>query len=171
MTGRDDPAEILPALRQVRREADVEPDPDVSAAEAAPRPWWERLPDPLSLPGGGVTIESLPDPKPFGPLEVVAVPSSRTRRHRPPGQLEAKLIRKCENELKKRKRAGRPKSGPLTLKAIAERGGLPRTRVTQMEQLMEIGWPLLRSHPDFPADRGYVRLPSWREAALLLRSR
>jgi hypothetical protein len=114
-------------------------------------------------------LQGLVPERPVGPVEVVVVERSKARRHRPPDQLEAKVVRRCEAALKKRAKAGKPRTGPLTLDAIATRVQLPRARVTQAEQLLELGWPLLRTHPDFSADEGYVRWPSPREAALLLR--
>lgn len=92
-------------------------------------------------------------------------------RSRPPDQLPATTVRRCEDELRKRAQAGRPRYGSLTLMAIATRLGWPRARVTQAEALMEVGWPLLRTHPDFSADQGHVRWPTPRQAARLLRSR
>ena len=92
------------------------------------------------------------------------------RRHRPPDEVPEDTVRGCVEELHKRERAGRPKSGPLTLGAIAERVKLPRTRVKQFEELVEVGWSPLRTHPHFVAAPGYVRLPQPSEAASLLRS-
>jgi hypothetical protein len=79
-----------------------------------------------------------------------------------------------------RKRAARPKSprsGPLTYKAIARRTHLNRDRLKELEELMQLGWPLSRSHPDprlrksrpdFPAETELVWLPRPREARRLL---
>lgn len=93
-----------------------------------------------------------------------------SRRHRPPNALSAKTVRRCEDELAKRRNAGNPTTGPLTLKAIAQRLGWPRPRVKQAEELVEVGWPLLRTHPDFSTPDAFVRWPTPREAAQILRS-
>lgn len=53
----------------------------------------------------------------------------------------------------------------LTLEGIAGDVGLNRERVRQVEQLLRLGWPLQKRHPDFSAEDGYVRLPSVDKAA------
>jgi hypothetical protein len=92
-------------------------------------------------------------------------PASARRRpsYRPPDQLATKTVCECERELAKRAGAGSPKTGPLTLEAIANRIGWPRPRVRQAEQLRGIGWPLLRTHPDFSTDEGFRALADPRE--------
>jgi hypothetical protein len=99
----------------------------------------------------------------------------RARRHRPPDQLSLKTVRRCEAELARRQRARKPKTGPLTLEGIAKRlraedPNWNRARVRQAEQLLQVGWPLSRTHPEFSTDEGFVRWPKVEEAARLLRS-
>ena len=93
---------------------------------------------------------------------------------RPLEELRTADVEKAEARLKQRMkvvpRSGRGK-GPLTYTAIAAHAKLNRDRVKEIEQLMELGWPLRESHPDFSAKRGYVKLPTPREAARLLRLR
>jgi hypothetical protein len=92
------------------------------------------------------------------------------RRHRPPDQLLYTTVQACETKLKERRKAGKRVPHDLTYEQIGLDVGFPRDRVRQLEGLMKKGWPLRRSHPDFSADEGYVRLPSVSEAASLLRS-
>ena len=113
----------------------------------------------------------------IAPESPSAVSSRRphARRQRPPDLLSVETVRKCAVELGARQRQGKPHAGPWTLQGIAQRLKVEdpswnRARVTQAERLLELGWPLLRSHPDFSADKGHVRWPSVSEAARLLRS-
>jgi hypothetical protein len=89
-------------------------------------------------------------------------------RHRPPALLPKSTIQKCERELGERLRRAKPRAGRYTLDAISRRVDLPRPRVTQMEKLMELGWPLLRTHPEYRADEDHVRLPTLDDARRLL---
>jgi hypothetical protein len=103
-----------------------------------------------------------------------ARPRRRARRHRPPDQLAQKTVARCEEELDRRRRAGNPRTGPLTLGGIASRlraedPNWNRSRVRQAEQLRGVGWPLSRTHPEFSTDKGFVRWPAVQEAAQLLR--
>jgi hypothetical protein len=91
---------------------------------------------------------------------------------RPPAEVPLRNVLKAEEKLKQRARlAAPPRTGPLTYSAIAKQVGLNRHRVREIEELMKIGWPLSESHPDFPADEGFVKLPTPRQAARLGRLR
>lgn len=90
-------------------------------------------------------------------------------------------IEKAEARLRKRRQvvqAGSELPRSLTYDAIASHAGLfgpsgrpNRDRIRQFEKLMALDWPLRKSHPDFPAKPGFVRLPTPDEAARLQRSR
>jgi hypothetical protein len=105
----------------------------------------------------------------------------RSRFGRPPEELPLKGVERAEKLLGERRRITKGGVQPpprLTYEAIARSAGLVtpagrpnRDRIKQFEELVELGWPLRKSHPDFPARPGFVRLPTPREAALLLRSR
>jgi hypothetical protein len=83
----------------------------------------------------------------------------------------------AEQDLKKRAALPKPpRSGPLTYSAIARRTKLNRDRLHELEELMRLGWPLSKSHPDprlrksrpdFPADAEPVWLPTPRQARRL----
>jgi hypothetical protein len=89
------------------------------------------------------------------------------RRHRAPDQLPAEKVKALAGELAKRQREGSPHRGPLTLTQISNRVGLDRHRVDQGAQLLDMGWGLLDSDPDFPPDPGYVRWPTIEKARRL----
>jgi hypothetical protein len=93
------------------------------------------------------------------------------RTGRPLGALELERVLAAERELGKRAALPDPKPRPYTYEAIADRVKLNRDRVREIEELVKLGWPLRESHPDFPADDGFVRLPTPEEAARLLHSR
>jgi hypothetical protein len=101
---------------------------------------------------------------------------------RRPTPLKLASVLKAEERLKARRKVVRPgERAPeksLAYAAIAVHAGLRtatgkpnRDRVAEIEMLMELGWDLRKSHPDFSAEDGWVRLPTAREAARLLRSR
>jgi hypothetical protein len=101
---------------------------------------------------------------------------------RPPKSLKITSVEKAVKRLKARMKVTRPgdraRNKSLTYEAIAayaSAGGgnkfkVSRDRVKEIEQLMGLGWDLRKSHPDFPAETGEVRLPTPRQAARLLRS-
>ena len=87
--------------------------------------------------------------------------------------LRVEDVEKAEERLRQRREtvpSGGRGSGPITYEAIAKHSGLNRDRVKQLEELLGLGWPLRKSHPDSFAKPGYVRLPTSRQAAQLLRS-
>lgn len=92
----------------------------------------------------------------------------RERRQRPSHQLPTEKGERLADEIAKRRAAGNPHRGPLTLEQIATRVGLDVHRVAQGRDLTELGWDLLRSDPEFPPDRGYVRWPTVAKAKRLL---
>jgi hypothetical protein len=99
----------------------------------------------------------------------VAESARRKPRHRTPEQLDIETVKKLKLELAKRK-AGGPRDPEYTQGAIAQRLGWKTTRVQQAEGLQKAGWDLLRSHPDFLVDDGFVRWPGVQKAARLLAS-
>lgn len=104
------------------------------------------------------------------PLETAAVEAVNAKRprHRPPDPISTKDVKQLMWELDQRK--ARPDDSELTQEKIAGRVGLDDTRVQQAEALQRLGWPLLRTHPDFPVDEGFVRWPGVEKAAQLLAS-
>jgi hypothetical protein len=90
------------------------------------------------------------------------------RRHRPPGPIAVATVKDLKWQLTQR--ATRPKDREFTQEAIAARLGLDRSRVQQAEALELAGWDLLRTHPEFSAEEGFVRWPSPAEAARILAS-
>jgi hypothetical protein len=117
-------------------------------------PDWGLLP---RLENDGLPADPQPKPKP---------------RHRPPDQIPESTVKQLKIELVKReaKRKGRRRVPELTQAKIAAIVGLDDTRVQQAEGLREIGWDLLRTHPDFSVDEGFVRWPSVEEATRILDS-
>jgi hypothetical protein len=105
-------------------------------------------------------------------------PTTRRRRprHREPDELLTETVLACgakvEERLAAMKRLGPGRRVPqeLTQEAIALDFGFSRDRVRQIEALIEVGWPLGKSHPDFSPKREYVMLPSVDEATSLLAS-
>jgi hypothetical protein len=89
-------------------------------------------------------------------------------RHRPPAQIAKATVKSLMWELEQRK--AKPKNPELTQEEIAGRLELKVTRVQQAEALERVGWPLLRTHPDFPVDEGFVRWPGPAKAAQILAS-
>jgi hypothetical protein len=109
-------------------------------------------------------------------------PERRRRQFgRPLEELPLKRVTRAESLLRERRkltRTGASIPRRLTYEAIASSAGLKtrqgnpaRDRAKQLEELLALGWSLRESHPDFPARKGFVRLPTPREAALLLRLR
>jgi hypothetical protein len=92
----------------------------------------------------------------------------------PPKPLPIESVEKAAVRLREREKvvgAGERASGSLTYEAIAAYANLPnRDRVVQIEELISLGWDLRKSHPDFSAEPGFVRLPT-PEAARQLRLR
>lgn len=89
-------------------------------------------------------------------------------RHRPPDPIPEATVKQLKWELAQRK--ARRRGPEFTQEKIAGRLGLDRTRVQQAEALEQVGWDLLRSHPDFSAKDDSVRWPSAKEAARILAS-
>jgi hypothetical protein len=106
----------------------------------------------------------------LGPEAGVA-PAPRKKRWRQPDPLETAAIEACEAKLRERaaaRAAGGRVPHELTLEQIGLSVGLGRERVRHAEQLMKLGWPLQKRHPDFSAEDGNVRLPSVDKAASAL---
>jgi hypothetical protein len=121
---------------------------------ARPRPW------------GLIELE-------FGPpvKSVLEGPDARSFDH-PPGQppdpIPLEIVRALDPLLRERLAAGKPHRGPLTQTRIAERVGLPDWRVAQAQVLIEIGWELQRTHPEFSGVPGAVRWPTIEKAVEIL---
>jgi hypothetical protein len=90
-------------------------------------------------------------------------------RHRPPDPIPEATVKRLMWELAQRK--ARPRDRELTQEKIASRVELHPTRVQQAEALERVGWDLLRSHPEFSVNDGFVRWPNARKAAQLLASK
>ena len=84
-------------------------------------------------------------------------PKPKRQRQRPPAQIDEATVKELKWDLAQRK--AKPKDPEFTQQKIAARLGLATTRVQQAEGLERIGWDLLRIHPDFPAEKGFVRWP------------
>jgi hypothetical protein len=164
------------------------PSPEPTPDPFAPRVWrlggWGPFPskdeEEAEAPRTACRLRVVPAPIRFPPLDVEGRIETNQRgpRRRPigrsPESLPVAKVEKAEARLKerwKRIRPGTRASGPLTYEAIAAHSGLKRDRVTQIEDLMQVGWDLRESHPDFPAKRGYVNLPTAEKAAQLLHLR
>jgi len=102
------------------------------------------------------------------PLDEAGKPKSRKPRHRPPDPIPDDTVKRLKWELAQRE--AKPRDREFTQEKIADRLGLDRSRVQQAEALRRAGWDLLRSHPEFSANDGFVRWPSAAEAARLLAS-
>jgi hypothetical protein len=118
-------------------------------------------------------VEALADP----PTETLAVDGETAKahpRHRPPAQIPVDTVKDLKWQLAQRQKelAQRKPRGKreYTQEKIAESLGLDDTRVQQAEALQHRGWDLLRTHPDFSVDEGFVRWPGPQEAARLLAS-
>jgi hypothetical protein len=99
----------------------------------------------------------------------VEEPAKKPRpRHRPPTPIAKATVKSLMWELEQRK--AKPQNPELTQEKIAGRLELKVTRVQQAEALERVGWPLLRTHPDFSVDEGFVRWPGPRKAAQILAS-
>jgi hypothetical protein len=159
---------ILDAIHQrMRRERRVATDAEIEAvrrehAKAEANFYSTRL-----ARSFGIATESVPPPPDWGDLYAGLIRDPfeagggrRQPRHRPPDRLPKTAVERCREALGERQRLGNPRTGRHTLDAISMRVHLPRARVTQIERLMELGWPLLRTHPDYPAEDDHVRLPS-----------
>jgi hypothetical protein len=119
-------------------------------------PWrpppWDRI-------AAGIGLDNPDDLRPPG----------KRQRQQPAHQLPIEKVRRLQAELAKRRKAGNPNRGPLTLERIAERVDLHWHRARQGAQLLELGWgDLLRSDPDFPPDPGHVRWPTVKRAKRLV---
>jgi hypothetical protein len=96
-----------------------------------------------------------------GLLEATPEPQAPKRaRQRSPDQLPLDKIEHLQVKLAERRAAGNPHRGPLTLERIADKVDLERHRVSQAVQLLEMGWELTRSDPDFSAAPGFVCWPT-----------
>jgi hypothetical protein len=98
----------------------------------------------------------------------VEQPNAKKPRHRPPAPIATATVKQLKWELAQRE--AKPADRELTQEKIAARLSLDDTRVQQAEGLQRVGWDLLRSHPDFPVDEGFVRWPGVRKAAQILAS-
>jgi hypothetical protein len=103
--------------------------------------------------------------------------SARSRgkpRHRHPDPIPVDTVKTLKLELERRRAcSGNRKlirERELQQDRIAQRLALERPRIQQAEKLQRVGWDLLRSHPEFSANDGFVRWPQPREAARLLAS-
>jgi hypothetical protein len=124
-----------------------------ASASAGRTPDWGRLP-PRPLESGEPTADQQPTPK--------------KPRYAPPHRIEKDKVKQLMMELVKRKADRGDRD--FTQARIAERLGLKVTRVQQAEGLQRVGWDLLRTHPDFPVDAGFVRWPGVDAAARILKS-
>src|SRR5262249_32916759 len=80
-----------------------------------------------------------------------------------PSQIPRATVQELMLELERRK--ANPRDPELTQLRIAERVGLNPARVQEAEALRGIGWDLLRTHPDFSIEDGFVRWPTPTRAA------
>jgi hypothetical protein len=112
-------------------------------------PDWGRLP---SLESAGPPTDQPPRPK--------------KPRHRPPDPIAKETVTQLMVELEQRKAT--PVDPEFTQWKIAERVRLNVNRVQQAERLQDLGWDLLRTHPDFLVDEGYVCWPGDEKAARIL---
>jgi hypothetical protein len=131
---------------------------DWMRSKTSKRARWFRTPD----------FGQLPRLRDAATSEVEEEPPEKKPRHRPPEQIPKVTVQKLMLELEKRRT--RPHDPELTQEKIGERLKLHRSRVQQAEALRRAGWDLLRSHPEFSADAGFVRWPSPVDAARLLES-
>ena len=148
---------------------------------------WTYTPptsDDLFSGGDGLRSPDDPDELEYYEKDLVAVqalivaatldgpePRARRPRHRPPDAIPIATVKRLMWDLAQRKaqRKARPRVDPeLTQEKIGERLELNRSRVQQAEALERVGWDLLRSHPEFSADDGFVRWPSAKNAARLM---
>jgi hypothetical protein len=163
--GTENPAEE--AIRDARACS-----PEVArlwAARDAPiwrgdRDGWSSLFWPEVLRALGIVEALANDKRPA----VAHAPTETHPRHRPPAQIAVETVKALKWQLAKRQEElaqQRPRGErEYTQEKIAERLGLDRNRVQRAEALQRLGWDLLRSHPDFAADDGFVRWPSPAEA-------
>jgi hypothetical protein len=93
-------------------------------------------------------------------------PKPRKPRQRPPGQISRAAVQALMLELERRK--AKPRDRELTQRRIAARVGLNQARVQEAEELRGLGWDLLRTHPDFSIEDGFVRWPTPTRAAQIL---
>jgi hypothetical protein len=98
--------------------------------------------------------------------------------HRHRDELPLAGINEAADELAARKAVvgtGRRAPANHSYKAIASRVSkkakfvFTKDRIKQIDDLIEAGWDVRKSHPSFSAQRGFVVLPTPREAVLLLR--
>ena len=135
-------------------------DPDKSAAASAE--WW-------ALVDAWDRVDAAEAPPATG--EGDAPPQRVAKRKREPDRLEVQTVTACEAKLRERAAvltAGERAPHELTLEGIGEAVGLNRERVRHIEQLLRLGWPLQKRHPEVSAEDGYVRLPSVDKAAAAL---
>lgn len=95
-------------------------------------------------------------------------PKAKKPRHRPPDPIPRETVKNLQWELGQRR--AKPRDPELTQEKIALRVRLDRSRILQAEALQRAGWDLLRTHPDFSAEDGFVRWPSPEQAARILAS-
>jgi hypothetical protein len=154
-------------------ENELEPGGWAEAGLIKPRPWELILPELLDPP-----LVGPPPPAPGPPIEPAAGakpesmsrtgPAAKKPRHRPPTPIAKATVKQLKWELAQRK--ARPRDPDFTQDAIAQKLELNSSRIQQAEGLQQAGWDLLRSHPDFPVEDGFVRWPGAEEAARLLAS-
>jgi hypothetical protein len=131
-------------------------------------------PDPQNPPARGPAINGhiaahdCPPWERLPPFDDAPAAQQPKPRHRHPDPIPDETIKQLKWELAQRK--AKPRNREFTQEKIARRLGLDRTRVQQAEALQRVGWDLLRSHPEFSANDGFVRWPSAHEAARLLAS-
>jgi hypothetical protein len=108
-----------------------------------------------------------------------SVGDTKPPRHRPPDELSEDSVKMAKGLLAERRaleEAGKPSPPGLSYEAIGMAAGFgsaaaSRARVKQIRDLIGIGWDPLRTHPDFSANEGFVRLPTLPEARRLQRLR
>lgn len=189
---------ILAKLREKRENA-PEPQPLTPEEQEQIRVGTERLRKTLLGVRRYIHLRSPPSPSPFITLPAVTVEpveldprkiaaafgAAGSRPSRPTGRpliplelAKVEFVGKRLTERRKiKQRTGGSVPSELTYEAIAKDAGWlgtngrpNRERVKQIEALIDLDWPLRKSHPDFPAEQGFVRLPTPHQAARLLHS-
>jgi predicted Zn-dependent protease len=100
----------------------------------------------------------------------------RKPRHRPLIGLPVDAVRELEALLARRKRTGKPSQEDIAAEVermaqkVVPKIRFDRNRVQQAEGLQAVGWPLLRSHPDFSAESEFVYWPTVQKAREILDS-
>jgi hypothetical protein len=95
-------------------------------------------------------------------------------RQRPPGEFPKSVIPLLEALLAQRERTGAPTQDEIAeaVEHVAKEtvAGIrfDRNRARQAEGLRKLGWPLVRSHPDFSPTDGFVCWPTVKKAREIL---